>query len=81
MDFDLNIVSQFITTIGFPSAVLIYSLWYIKYREDKNDAQVDKLNQQHAEEMDKLTEALNNNTVAITRLTDKLGGQQNGLNN
>jgi len=75
MDFDLNIVAQFITTIGFPSAVLIYSLWYIKYREDKNDAQVDKLNQQHAEEMDKLTEALNNNTIAITRLTDKLGGQ------
>lgn len=50
-----------ISTVGFPivmSLILIYMVY--------------KQNEQHKEEMNKLTESLNNNTLAITKLTAKL---------
>ena len=45
-------------------------MWYVKYREDKNDARIDKLNEAHKKEMGDITEALNNNTLALQRICD-----------
>ena len=54
---------QVIQTLGFPIAVAIAMFW-----------QNTKLQEQHKEEMSKITEALNNNTIALTELKDKIGG-------
>ena len=54
---------QIIQTLGFPIAVAIAMFW-----------QNTKLQEQHKEEMTKITEALNNNTIALTELKDKIGG-------
>ena len=54
---------QDIQTLGFPIAVAIAMFW-----------QNTKLQEQHKEEMSKITEALNNNTIALTELKDKIGG-------
>ena len=54
---------QIIQTLGFPIAVAIAMFW-----------QNTKLQEQHKEEMSKITEALNNNTIALTELKDKIGG-------
>ena len=54
---------QVIQTLGFPIAVAIAMFW-----------QNTKLQEQHKEEMAKITEALNNNTIALTELKDKIGG-------
>lgn len=54
---------QVIQTLGFPIAVAIAMFW-----------QNTKLQEQHKEEMTKITEALNNNTIALTELKDKIGG-------
>ena len=54
---------QIIQTLGFPVAVAIAMFW-----------QNTKLQEQHKEEMAKITEALNNNTIALTELKDKIGG-------
>lgn len=54
---------QVIQTLGFPIAVAIAMFW-----------QNTKLQEQHKEEMCKITEALNNNTIALTELKDKIGG-------
>lgn len=54
---------QVIQTLGFPIAVAIAMFW-----------QNTKLQEQHKEEMNKITEALNNNTIALTELKDKIGG-------
>lgn len=56
-------VINFIKELGFPIAVAVALFW-----------QNNKLNEQHKEEMAKITTALNNNTVALTELKDKIGG-------
>ena len=71
---DLQALSEIISTVGFPIVCFIMCGWYVKYREDKNDEKVEKLNQQHDDESKQMISALNNNTLALQKLTDKLGG-------
>lgn len=59
-----------IQSIGFPAACVIGMAWYVKYitdqhREDRNSA-----DNRHREEVTEITRALNNNTLAIQKLTD-----------
>lgn len=63
-------VMTIINTLGVPTAVAIASMWYVKYREDKNDERLEKLNEAHKQEMSDITEALNNNTLALQRICD-----------
>lgn len=70
---DLQSISELISTIGFPIVCFIMCGWYVKYREDKNDEKIDKLNTMHDEESKQMVSALNNNTLALQKLTDKLG--------
>lgn len=70
---DLNNISEIISTIGFPIVCFIMCGWYVKYREDKNDEKLDKLNTMHDDESKQMISAINNNTLALQKLTDKLG--------
>lgn len=70
---DLQSLSEVISTIGFPIVCFIMCGWYVKYREDKNDEKIDKLNTMHDDESKQMVSALNNNTLALQKLTDKLG--------
>lgn len=54
-------ITGIITNIGFPIAVCVICFWYIA----KKDAL-------HREETNKLAEALNNNTLVMQQLVDKL---------
>ena len=56
-------VVQLIRDLGFPIAVAVALFW--KNMKD---------GEQHKTEMDKMTEAVNNNTLALTELKDKIGG-------
>lgn len=69
---DMSTLSEIISTVGFPIVCFIMCGYYVKYREDKNDDKYDKLNSQHDEEMKQVVNALNNNTIALQKLTDKL---------
>lgn len=71
---DITTFSEIISTIGFPIVCFLMCGYYVKYREDKNDEKFDRLNAQHDEEAKRMTEALNNNTLALQKLADKLGG-------
>ena len=66
----MNEIMAMINTLGVPTAVAIASMWYVKYREDKNDERLEKLNEAHKQEMSDITEALNNNTIALQRICD-----------
>lgn len=66
MDAIISIISQF----GFPVAGCICMAWYVKYITDQNSSRLDKLNEDHKEEMQKVTEALSNNTLALQHLSD-----------
>lgn len=63
-----------IANLGFPIAICIALLWYI-YREANAQREfIKEMNAQHDKETKEYTEALNNNTMAIQRLCDKMGG-------
>ena len=71
---DIQAISDIISTVGFPIVCFIMCGWYVKYREDRNDEKIDKLNTMHDDESKQMVSALNNNTLALQKLTDKLGG-------
>lgn len=58
---DANTIIQIVGSLGFP-IVMCGALFWRQVQSDE----------QHKAEMDKLSEAINNNTVAITKLSDKL---------
>lgn len=74
----MNEIMTVINTLGLPTVVAIASMWYVKYREDKNDARLDKLNEAHKKEMEDITEALNNNTLALQRICDTFEQKREG---
>lgn len=67
---DITALTGLISTVGFPIVSFIACAWYVKYREDKNDEKIDKLTTIHDEENKRMVDALNNNTLAINKLTD-----------
>lgn len=70
---DANSITTFITTVGFPIAMCCGMAWYVKYTTDKHREELASVNEQHKTEMSQVTEALNNNTLALQKLCDKLG--------
>ena len=66
----VNEIVQIVSGLGFPVACCGVVGWYVKYISDKNREQLDRIMQQHQSEMKEVTQALNNNTLAITKLTD-----------
>lgn len=65
-----NEFMQLVSTLGFPIVCCGGMAWYVKYITDKNREQIDKILEQHKKEISEVTTALNNNTIAITQLTD-----------
>ena len=59
-----------ITTVGFPIVCCVAMGWYVKYSTDQNKEEVAKLNEQHKHEMSEVTQAINNNTIALQKLCD-----------
>lgn len=59
---DVTTITQIVSTVGFPIAMCVALLWYIKEQSDK-----------HKQETEKFTEALNNNTLVLQKLCDTIG--------
>lgn len=70
---------QLIGTLGFPIVACISMALYVKEQTKNNREDVKELNAQHSQEMatfkDEIKEALNNNTIALTKLCEKLDGK------
>lgn len=60
---DIQTVSQIISALGFPIAVCLICFWYSN-KKDEN----------HKNEIDKMSEAINNNTQVMQKLINKLEG-------
>ena len=67
---DANGIITMITTVGFPIVACGGMAWYVKYITDRNRDDLKEERTMHEAEMSKVTEALNNNTLAIQKLTD-----------
>ena len=66
MDQIWSVIGQY----AFPIVMCILMGWYVKYREDKHSEEIKETRDNHKAEMDKVTDALNNNTLALQHLTD-----------
>ena len=69
-----NTVMTAITTVGFPIVCCLGMAWYTKYSSDKNREDVNRLNEEHKQEIGQVTEALNNNTLALQKLCERMDG-------
>ena len=58
---DAASITQMISQIGFPIAVCLICFWYIKKMQDD-----------HKEEMNKMSEAIHNNTIVMQKLVDRI---------
>lgn len=81
---DYSNIVQAISTVGFPIVCCAVMAWYVKYQTDKNRQDMltlieqnrndrIKLDEQHKEEMYDFKVAIDNNTVALTKLCEKIG--------
>ena len=52
---DAAAVMQAISTVGFPIACCLGMAWYVKYTTDKHREELERLNDQHKEEMSDVT--------------------------
>lgn len=64
---DLSSIVSVIGSLGFPIAACVAMFYYMT-----------KITEAHKEEVAKITEALNNNTIALTRLESKIGVSHDG---
>lgn len=62
---DISTISQLVSSVGFP-IVACGVLAYLFYREQEN----------HKEETSQFTSAINELTLALTKLSDALGGEK-----
>ena len=78
-----NIYLTIFQSVGFPALCVIAMAYYVKYITDQHREELQHLNDQHRKEMIDLTEALNNNTLAMQKLTDYImyGGKDNAEGN
>lgn len=58
---DVDVMTSLISSLGFPIVVCIALGWYIVYRDKQTNA-----------EMESLKETIENNTLVIQKLTDKI---------
>lgn len=56
--------------VGFPIVMCGAMAYYVKYITDKNRDSMDQLNERHTKEMNDITQAINNNTLALQHLSD-----------
>lgn len=71
---DANVIITMIGSLGFPIVACIFIAIFFSKTQDNYRADIKDMQNLHKQETDKMTEALNNNTMALQRLIDKIGG-------
>lgn len=69
---NIDTIVQIVSSVGFPIVCCGFCFWYVKYITDKNREDISSLNEQHKEESNKMIEAINNNTLVMERLVEKI---------
>lgn len=74
-------LDTFLTILGnyaFPIVCCITMAYFVKYMYDQTNTRVDKLNEEHKNEVDTLSEVIKNNTIALEKmntLIEQIGKQ------
>lgn len=70
---DIKVLLDAVSVVGFPIVMCLVFMCYVKYLTDKNSEQIDRITEQHREETKELTKAVENNTLVVTQLLDRMG--------
>lgn len=69
---NVNDIITLVSSLGFPIVACMCLGWYVKYQTDNNNKEVAEMRKEHNDEINKVTDALNNNTLALQKLCDKM---------
>lgn len=69
----MNDIVSVVSAVGFPIVAAVACGMFVKWQYEQNAKATEELRKEHKEEVAKMTEALNNNTIALQRLIDKIG--------
>lgn len=67
----MNDLVQIISAVGFPIVAALGCAYFVKWQYEQNQKQIEEMRKEHKEEVQKMTDALNNNTLALQKLVDK----------
>lgn len=70
---DANTIVTLIGSLGFPIVACLGMAYFFAKANDNYRNDIKESNQLHKQEMDAMTEAINNNTLVLNRLIDRLG--------
>ena len=68
----MNEIVSVISAVGFPIVAAVACGMFVKWQYEQNSKAMEEVRKEHKEEVSKMTEALNNNTLALQKLIDKL---------
>lgn len=71
---DYSTIISAVSAVGFPIVCAVACGFFVKWQYEQNQKQIEEMRKEHKEEVTKMTEALNNNTLALQRLIDKIEG-------
>lgn len=63
---------QFIQTLGFPIAITVYLLYERSNADQLHKEEMDSMRKEMTDNNIKMTEAVNNNTIVLTRILEVL---------
>lgn len=69
---DSTQIINVVQSIGFPIVMCGAMSWFVFYMFNKNNEQVQKIQEQHQEEIQELQQAIDNNTIALTKVIDAI---------
>lgn len=75
---DANTIVTLIGSLGFPIVACLGMAYFFAKANDNYRNDIKESNQLHKQEMDAMTEAINNNTLVLNRLIDRLGEGDDG---
>lgn len=73
---DANVIITMIGSLGFPIVACIFIALFFNKTQENYRQDIKEMQAAHKQETDKMTEALNNNTLALQRLVDKMEGEK-----
>lgn len=76
---DIQVITNLISSIGFPIVMCLVLAWYIKYLTDKHTKTISDIMDKHKEESADFKTAIDNNTKAIEVLSAKLEKIEHGI--
>ena len=69
---DAQTITTIISSLGFPIFCCLALGWWIKATTESFNRQLDETRKDHKEEIKSIKDSLDNNTIALTRLLEKL---------